>query len=97
MSDDRLIRMANKIAEAFAASPHDQAVAATAEHIRRYWDPRMRAKLKAHLDQGAAGLEPLALAAAHVVTETPKAEQPHGRAAMPGYPELDPEEFTRPS
>ena len=29
-----------------------------AEHIRKFWDPRMRAAILAHLDAGGAGLDP---------------------------------------
>jgi len=29
-----------------------------AEHIRKFWDPRMRKGIFAHLDQGGAGLDP---------------------------------------
>jgi formate dehydrogenase subunit delta len=40
-----IIRMANQIALAFA---HEKdAAAMTAEHISLYWDPRMRAGIKA--------------------------------------------------
>jgi len=29
-----------------------------AEHIRKFWDPRMRKAIFAHLDNGGAGLDP---------------------------------------
>ncbi|MGE0747476.1 MAG: formate dehydrogenase subunit delta [Rhodospirillales bacterium] len=64
MSDDRLVRMANQIAAAFTARTEAEAVAATEEHIRLYWEPRMRTALSAHLDAGGAGLTPVARAAA---------------------------------
>jgi formate dehydrogenase subunit delta len=28
------------------------------EHIRKFWDPRMRKQIFAHLDAGGAGLDP---------------------------------------
>ena len=59
-----LVRMANQIAAFFAAYPHDQAVTATAEHIRQFWDPRMRAQLNALVEVGGDGLTDVALAAA---------------------------------
>ena len=34
-------------------------MAGTAEHIRKFWDPRMRAAIFAHLDAGGAGLDPI--------------------------------------
>ena len=59
-SDDRLVYMANQIAKFFAAQPHDQAVKGVAKHIRDFWDPRMRQHIRAHMDAGGAGLDPLA-------------------------------------
>jgi formate dehydrogenase subunit delta len=32
-------------------------VKGTAEHIRKFWDPRTREAIIAHLDAGGAGLE----------------------------------------
>ncbi|MBL8551681.1 MAG: formate dehydrogenase subunit delta [Hyphomonadaceae bacterium] len=62
-SHDKLVYMANQIGKAFSAEPHDAAVAAAANHIRLYWDPRMRRIILEHLDKGGAGLEPIALEA----------------------------------
>jgi formate dehydrogenase subunit delta len=45
MSAEALVRMANQIAANFAPMDPEQAAAATARHIRRFWDPRMRAAL----------------------------------------------------
>ena len=39
---ERLVYMANQIARNFAALGHDNAIAATADHIASFWDPRMR-------------------------------------------------------
>jgi formate dehydrogenase subunit delta len=33
-------------------------VTGTAEHIKKFWDPRMRAAIFAHLKEGGAGLAP---------------------------------------
>ena len=64
MSADRLIYMANQIATFFAVSPEDQAVAATADHLRKFWDPRMRKQILEHLrSTKGRGLSPIALAA----------------------------------
>jgi formate dehydrogenase subunit delta len=55
---DRLIHMANQIA---ANLTHDaDPVATMAEHIRLFWDPRMKMLIKAH---GSDGLVPTAAAA----------------------------------
>jgi formate dehydrogenase subunit delta len=67
-----LVKMANDIANFFRLKPEDQAVAGTANHIRRFWDPRMRAKMAEHLAHGGDGLNPLALKAVQVAC-APKA------------------------
>ena len=59
-----LIRMANQIAANQAGFPPNEALAATAKHLRDFWDPRMRAELAALVDDGGDGLSELALAAA---------------------------------
>jgi formate dehydrogenase subunit delta len=58
MSPDRLIYMANQIGKFFHSQGHDKAVPGIAEHIRKFWDPRMRSAIFAHLDAGGAGLDP---------------------------------------
>ena len=60
---DKLARMANQIALAFRAEPHDAAVADVADHIRKFWTPKMRRDIGAHLAEGGAKLDPLAKAA----------------------------------
>jgi len=57
-SPDKLVYMANQIGKFFASQGADQAVAGTANHIAKFWDPRMRAAIFAHLKAGGAGLEP---------------------------------------
>ena len=59
MSPDKLIYMANQIGKFFASQGPQQAVAGTADHIRKFWDPRMRAAIFAHLETGGAGLDPV--------------------------------------
>jgi formate dehydrogenase subunit delta len=62
-SPDRLIYMANQIGDFFNSQGHDKAVAGIAEHIKKFWDPRMRKKIFEHLDAGGAGLKPNVLEA----------------------------------
>jgi formate dehydrogenase subunit delta len=57
-SPDRLIYMANQIGTFFRSQGPDKAVPGIAEHIKKFWDPRMRAAILAHLDAGGAGLQP---------------------------------------
>ena len=56
--DQKLVYMANQIGKFFASQGTEQAVAGTAEHIKKFWDPRMRAMMFAYLDNGGSGLEP---------------------------------------
>jgi formate dehydrogenase subunit delta len=58
MSPDRLIYMANQIGAFFKSQGHDRAVPGIAEHIKKFWDPRMRSAILAHLDGGGEGLDP---------------------------------------
>ena len=57
-STEKLVMMANQIAANLALE--DDPAAATAGHIRLFWDPRMRALLLQH---GQGGLSPIAVAA----------------------------------
>jgi len=58
MSLDKLVYMANQIGKFFASQGPEQAVAGTADHIRKFWDPRMRAAIFAYLKAGGGGLDP---------------------------------------
>ena len=55
----KLVMMANQIARFFAMQSGDRA-AQVAQHLRDFWEPRMRAAILAHLDAGGSGLDPLA-------------------------------------
>jgi formate dehydrogenase subunit delta len=57
-TSDKLVYMANQIGSFFKAQEPDNAPARIAEHIRKFWDPRMRKMIFEHLDAGGAGLEP---------------------------------------
>jgi formate dehydrogenase subunit delta len=63
MQPDKLVMMANQIAAFFAAQGEARAVPQIANHIEKFWHPRMRRQILAHVGQGGAGLSPLALAA----------------------------------
>jgi formate dehydrogenase subunit delta len=52
-----LVKMANRIGEFFAALPDaEEARAGIAGHLQRFWEPRMRREIVAHVDGGGAGL-----------------------------------------
>ena len=63
-SEERLIHMANQIATNLAtdAAP----VAAVADHIQTFWDPRMKRMI---FDHGTDGLSPAAAAAIRLLAD----------------------------
>ena len=70
MSPDRLIYMANQIGTFFRSQGHGKAVPGIAEHIKKFWDPRMKRAIFAHLDAGGAGLAPDVREALTVLKQT---------------------------
>jgi formate dehydrogenase subunit delta len=62
-ADAKLVYMANQIATFFATQAHDEAVSGIENHIRKFWDPRMRAKIVSLAGAAGSGLDPLAQAA----------------------------------
>ena len=58
------LRLINDIARQHRTRPPDEAAEAIAAHVRKFWDPRMRARLLALADSHAEALDPLAEAAA---------------------------------
>jgi formate dehydrogenase subunit delta len=57
MSPDKLVYMANQIGTFFRSQGAGKAPEAIAEHIQKFWEPRMRSAIFAHLDAGGAGLD----------------------------------------
>jgi formate dehydrogenase subunit delta len=76
MSPETLVRMANQIARAFEPQGEARAVPGIAGHVNKFWDPRMRAAMAAHLASGGAGLHPMALKALSANLARPKDELP---------------------
>ena len=72
MDAERLIYMANQIGKFFAHKPEAEAVAGIEEHIRQFWEPRMR---KAILAADPQGLDPLPRAAVARLRLTESAPQ----------------------
>ena len=77
MDNATTIRMANQIAAFFNAYPHEQAIKDVADHINRFWEPRMRSAFFAHLAAGGAGLDQIVRDAAVLVRKP----QDHGGSA----------------
>lgn len=64
--DATLVRLANRIGDFFDAFPdREEAIDGVAQHLRKFWAPRMRRQLYVYLDGPAAGagLSPLVLSA----------------------------------
>ncbi|MGC1173239.1 formate dehydrogenase subunit delta [Polaromonas sp.] len=55
MHIEHLIKMANQIGDFFEAMPDRvQALEDAAQHIKRFWEPRMRKEFLAHIDSTGA-------------------------------------------
>jgi formate dehydrogenase subunit delta len=57
MAADKLVSMANQIGKFFVPRDRGDRAAAIADHLRKFWDARMRADIVAHEAQGGAGLD----------------------------------------
>ncbi len=86
MLPDRLVTMANQIGRFFASQARrdgeDHAVEEIANHLRRFWDPRMRAEIAALPDDEMAKLDPLPRRA--VASLAPSPVRGHGDADLTG-------------
>lgn len=61
--DAKLVMMANQIGKFFAPQKTIDPVAGITDHLEKFWDPRMRTAIIAHLGRGGAGLDPPVLEA----------------------------------
>jgi formate dehydrogenase subunit delta len=85
MNIDLLIKMTNEIGEFFAGTAEaPEAARAVASHLKRYWEPRMRAQMISYFEQrNGAGLSELARNAVALLVADSKA-QASARTASPG-------------
>ncbi len=58
-----MVHMANQIALFFASYPHDEAVAGVTDHLKSFWEPRMRKQIIEYVAEGGGGLHELAIEA----------------------------------
>lgn len=63
MSPDKLRYQANQIAAFFASQPEDEQVEGVADHINKFWDPRMRTQLFKISDVSTDGFKPMVVSA----------------------------------
>lgn len=80
MSPDKLIYQANQIATFFHSKPHAEGVAGVADHINKFWEPRMRRQFFEMIAAGGKGFHELVLEAAPAIRQPPPAEIPPGAA-----------------
>lgn len=71
-SAEKLIHMANQMAANLTHMSQADAAAIVAEHINKFWDPRMRKGLLAAAQAGGTGFSPVVKEAA-VSVRPPKA------------------------
>ena len=58
MAPKRIVSMANQIGDFFAPYPPERRAEGVRNHLRTYWDPRMREDLLALIAAGEADLSP---------------------------------------
>lgn len=63
----KLVRMANQIGTFFKSKPHEEGVAGVAEHINKFWEPRMRRQFFEVVGGGGDGLLPIVMEAAQKI------------------------------
>ena len=81
-TSEKLVRMANQIATFFHSKPREEGMAGVAEHINKFWEPRMRRQLFDLVDNhGGEGLDGLVLQAIPLIHRpAPQADAPAGLA-----------------
>jgi formate dehydrogenase subunit delta len=72
MQNEDMVRMANQMADFFQSYGEEEAVAGIAEHINKFWEPRMRRDFFVLVDSGGAGLSDLVKKASTTI-KRPKA------------------------
>ena len=102
MDGEKLVRMANRIGAFFAGqakAKHDDeiAVAGIADHIAKFWDPRMRSRIVAYLAAGAqTPVDPLVRRALDRIPAAVVAAPTAVDVPQPIEPPDEPEEIDEP-
>lgn len=74
MNVEHLVQMANQISQFFESEPvREDAIKGVYDHLTRFWDPRMRSAMIAHLSGGGEGLRDIARAAVERLAEKSRA------------------------
>ncbi len=69
MKLELIIEMANQIGDFFSPYPPERAAEGLRNHLRTYWDPRMRSALLTHIDEGGEGLSELVIHGARLLRD----------------------------
>ncbi|RUV30228.1 MULTISPECIES: formate dehydrogenase subunit delta [unclassified Mesorhizobium] len=72
---EKLVRMANQIAAFFHSKPREEGIAGVAEHINKFWEPRMRQQFFEMLDSGTENFDGLVVAASARIKRPKTPEQ----------------------
>jgi formate dehydrogenase subunit delta len=80
---EKLMIMANQIATFFHSKPREEGIAGVAEHINKFWEPRMRRQFFEMVDAGGAGFDPMVLEAVAQIRR-PAPPEPVQAAAAEG-------------
>ena len=84
----KIVRMANQIGTFFLSKSHEDGVAGVAEHINKFWDPRMRRQFFEMIDAGGDGMLPIVMEAARTIRRPGEpvspAQSAQANAGVPG-------------
>jgi formate dehydrogenase subunit delta len=81
----KIVRMANQIGTFFESKEdHAEGVAGVAEHINKFWEPRMRRHFFEVFDAGGDGLKPIVMEAAAQVRRPAEPPSDSANAGAPG-------------
>ncbi len=68
---EKIVRMANQIGTFFLSKPHREGVDGVAEHINKFWEPRMRRSFFELMADDEDGFLPIVREAAGKVRQPP--------------------------
>ena len=63
MNVERMVHDANQIALYFASYPREEAIAGILDHLKKFWEKRMRQQIVDYVAHGGGGLHELAVEA----------------------------------
>jgi formate dehydrogenase subunit delta len=63
MQTEQMVHMANQIALFFSSYPREEAISAVEDHLKKFWEKRMRRQIIEYVAAGGQGLHELVLEA----------------------------------